>query len=251
MTRWFRDIFRQLIVAFQFMTRLPMPRIEFDPEDLPRAAKFFPLVGLAIGLAASLLSHFLIAHLSRGLAAVLVLTFLVLITGAFHEDGLADSADGLGGGWKKDQVLTIMRDSRVGSYGAIAIALSLLTRFLLLSSLPADRITAYLVSAHVLCRWTTLPLSYYLAPARDGDGQGVRVAQRVTLSSLIVGTLFTLGIVGWLLRTGAWPPVLLSVLVTCLSGFYYVRRIDGVTGDCFGATNQLTEIAVYFCGVWR
>jgi adenosylcobinamide-GDP ribazoletransferase len=243
--------FREPIVALQFMTRLPMPSIGFDPDGLSHAAKYLPLVGLVIGLAASLLSHLLTPHLSRAPAALLVLTFLVMVTGALHEDGLADSADGFGGGWERGQVLAIMRDSRIGSYGAIAIVLSLLARFLLLSTLSPDRFTAVVVSAQVLCRWTTLPLGRWMRPAREDDGQGVRIAQRVPPGSLFIGTVFTAAAVVWAFRTEAWVPAIVSIGVTLVSGLYFQHRIGGVTGDCFGATNQLTEIAVYFCGVWH
>jgi adenosylcobinamide-GDP ribazoletransferase len=240
----------ELLLAFQFLTRLPISRISYQPDSLARSAKFFPVVGLVIGLSASVLQHILAPHLNRGLVALLVLTFLTLITGGLHEDALGDTADAFGGGWNREQVLAILRDSRIGSFGALALVLSVLARFLLLSLLPANRFTALVVSAHVLCRWTTLPLSYFLQPAREGDGQGARIAQQISPISFLVGTLLTFAIVLYLMRREFWIPGLVSLAITTLSGLYYFRRIGGVTGDCFGATNQLTEIAVYFCGVW-
>jgi adenosylcobinamide-GDP ribazoletransferase len=245
--KWIKDF----LVAIQFLTRLPVPRVRFDPDSLSRAAKFFPVVGLGMGLGASALQRIAVPHLSRSLVALLVLIFLVLVTGGLHEDGLADTADGFGGGWNREQVLAILRDSRIGSFGALAIVLSLLARLLLLSSLPVNRFTALVVSAHVLCRWTTLPLSYFLAPARASDGQGARIAQKISPASLLLGTLLSFAIVFYFMRTEFWIPVLVALVITALSGLYYSSRIGGVTGDCFGATNQLTEIAVYFCGVWN
>jgi adenosylcobinamide-GDP ribazoletransferase len=240
----------ELLVAFQFLTRLPISRIPYRPESLSNSAKFFPLVGLIIGLGASVLQHLLTPHLSRALVALLVLTFLVLITGGLHEDGLADTVDAFCGGWNREQVLTILRDSRIGSFGALALVLSVLARFLLLSTLPVNRFTALVVSAHVLSRWTTLPLGYFLRPARESDGQGTRIAQKLSSMSFLTGTLLSFAIVVYLMRRGFWSPIVAALVVTALSGIYYFRRIGGVTGDCFGATNQLTEIAVYFCGVW-
>jgi adenosylcobinamide-GDP ribazoletransferase len=245
--RWIEDF----LVAIQFLTRLPVPRVRFDPDSLARAAKFFPVVGLIIGLGASVLQRITAPHLSHPLVALLVLTFLILITSGLHEDGLADTADGFGGGWNREQVLTILRDSRIGSFGALALVVSVLARFLLLSTLPVNRFTAFIVSAHVLCRWTTLPLSYFLAPAREGDGQGARIAQKISLASLLLGTLLSFAIVFYFMRIEFWIPVFVTLVITALSGLYYSRRIGGVTGDCFGATNQLTEIAIYFCGVWN
>jgi adenosylcobinamide-GDP ribazoletransferase len=243
--------FKDLVVAFQFLSRLPVPNLKFDSESLSRAVKFFPVVGLLIGVAASWLQRLLAPHLSRTLMAIVVLIFLVLVTGALHEDGLADAVDGFGGGWTRERMLTIMRDSKIGAYGAIAIALSLMARVLLLSSLPLNRFTPYVVSAHVLCRWTALPLSYFVQPARPQEGQGARIARRTSLGSLMIGTGMTIVIVGFFMRTGGWTPIVVAVVVTALSGFYYWKRLGGVTGDCFGATTQLTEIAVYFCGVWN
>lgn len=248
-----RAALRDLLTAFQFLTRIPVPAAHFHTGSLAQSVRFFPLVGLFIGLAASALRLTLAHVLDPALTAALVLLFLIMVTGALHEDGLADAADGLGGGWNTQQVLTIMRDSRIGSYGAIALVLSLLLRWLLLARLPAASFLPVVVTAHVLCRWTTLPLSYYLQPARvangqtDGppDGQGARVAQLTTRNALLTGSLLTLAIVLVAMRAAAWKPILAAVLVSFCSGWYYRKRIGGVTGDCFGATNQLTEIAVY------
>ena len=244
-----RAALRDLLTAFQFLTRIPVPAAHFHTGSLAQSVRFFPLVGLFIGLAAGALRLTLAHVLDPALTAALVLLFLVMVTGALHEDGLADAADGLGGGWNPQQVLTIMRDSRIGSYGAIALVLSLLLRWLLLARLPTASFPPAVVAAHVLCRWTTLPLSYYLQPARaaDGDaqGQGARVAQLTPRNALLTGSLLTLAIVLVATRAAAWKPILAAVLVSFCSGWYYRKRIGGVTGDCFGATNQLTEIAVY------
>ena len=244
-----RATLRDLLTAFQFLTRVPVPAAQFHTDSLAQSVRFFPLVGLFIGLAAGALRLALARFLDPALTAAFVLLFLVMVTGALHEDGLADAADGFGGGWDTQQVLTIMRDSRIGSYGAIALILSLLLRWLLLGRLPAASFLPVVLAAHVLCRWTTLPLSYYLEPARASDGQpqgqGARVAQQTTRGALLTGTLLTLAIVIVTMRAAAWRPIAAAVLVSICSGWYYRKRIGGVTGDCFGATNQLTEIAVY------
>jgi adenosylcobinamide-GDP ribazoletransferase len=248
--RQIRRLGVEIVVAFQFLTRIPMPSTVFETDSLSRAVKFFPLVGLVVSSGAVLLQRLLIPHLGRPLVALIVLTYLVLITGCLHEDGLADTADGFGGGWSKDQILLILKDSRIGSYGATALTLSLLARYLLLTSLPLVHFAAYIVSAHVLCRWSSLPLSYFLSPAREQDGQGARIAKLTSLPSLVVGSVFSFAIVVFALRWSAVVPLLVAVLAVALSGWFYFRKIEGVTGDCFGATNQLTEIAIYFCGVW-
>jgi len=249
-TRQIRNLGWELATAFQFLTRLPMPSVTFEEDSLSRSVKFFPLVGLAVGSGAALLQSILIVHLARPLTAFVVLTYLVLITGCLHEDGLADTADGFGGGWTKDRVLAILRDSRIGSYGAIALVLSLLARYLLLASLPMERFIAYVISAHVLCRWSSLPLSYFLPPAREQEGQGARIAKLTSFSSLLFGSALSTAIVIFALRRSSVAPLLVAPLIVLVSGWFYNKKIGGITGDCFGATNQLTEIAIYFCGVW-
>jgi len=243
----------EVLVAFQFLTRIPLPSIAFEPDALSRAIKFFPVVGLVVGFGAVVVQKLLISHLGRPLVALVLLVYLVLITGCLHEDGLADIADGLGGGWTRDQILVILKDSRIGAYGATALLLSLLARYLLLASLPLEHFAAYIISAQVLCRWTSLPLSFFLPGARQGEdqeGQGARIARLTSLPSLVFGSAFALAIVVFALRWSAVAPLLIATLVVILSGWLYMRKLGGMTGDCFGATNQLTEIAVYFCGVW-
>jgi adenosylcobinamide-GDP ribazoletransferase len=238
-----------IAVAFQFLTRLPVPPVIFAPDGLARSVKFFPMVGLVIGSGAALLEKVLAPHLGRPASAVVVLLYLVLITGCLHEDGLADVADSLGGR-NPEQRLAILRDSRIGAYGATALVFSLLSRAVLLAGLPLEHFTAYLISAHVLCRWSTLPLSYYLPPARESEGQGARIARLTSASSLIIGSVFTIATVMVALRRAAIAPLLSAIAIPLLSSFFYMRKFGGITGDCFGATNQLTEIAVYLCGVW-
>ena len=235
-----------LAVAIQFLTRLPMPEVPFAADGLARAVKFFPVVGLAIGAGAAGLEKVIAPHLGRPVTALVVLAYLVLITGCLHEDGLADVADSLGG-WSVEQRLTIMKDSRIGGFGATALVISLLSRGVMIAELPL----AYLVSAHVLCRWSTLPLSYYLPPARESEGQGARIARLTCAGSFVTGSVFTIATVAVVLRREAIAPLLAAVAVPLLSGWLYMRKFGGVTGDCFGATNQLTEIAVYLCGVWQ
>jgi adenosylcobinamide-GDP ribazoletransferase len=239
-----------IAVAFQFLTRLPVPAVGFAPDGLARAVKYFPLVGLVIGSGAALLEKVLAPHLGRPTSAVAVLLYLVLITGCLHEDGLADVADSMGG-WSVEQRLAILHDTRLGSYGAAALTLSLLSRAVLLAGLPVEHFIAYLVSAQVLSRWSMLPLSYYLPPARQSEGQGARIARLTSTASLIGGLVFTVAVVVVALRRASIAPLLCALVIPLVSGFFYMRKFGGVTGDCFGATNQLTEIAVYLCGVWK
>ncbi|HUY13937.1 MAG TPA: adenosylcobinamide-GDP ribazoletransferase [Terriglobia bacterium] len=239
------------LLAVQFLTRVPVMRTCAAPPDaLAQATIFFPVVGLLIGLGAAGLNLMLSPHANRSVVVVLILIYLVVVTGGLHEDALADAVDGFGGGWNKDQILNIMRDSRIGSFGAVAVTLSLLVRFVFLTGLPRETFNGFLVAGQVISRWTALPLGFFLPSARGLEGQGARVAGEIRFVSLAVGTAVTWGIV-W----AALGPVrclwtiLASIIVTGATAAYYGGRIGGLTGDCLGATSQITEAAVYLTGV--
>lgn len=242
-----KKIGTELTAAFQFLTRLPVPALSYSPDLLGKATKFFPVVGLVIGAGGVLLHSTTAKMFPTSICALFTLTYLILVTGGLHEDALADASDGFGGGSTRQRVLEIMRDSRIGSYGGLALALSLLWRFVLLAKLPDNRFPSYFVAAQVLSRWTILPLSYVLPPART-DGSGVTVAQHTSKTALVIGTILALAVVVPWLKIAAWLPLSATSVVVLLTGRYYHRKLGGVTGDCFGATAQITEIAVYLCG---
>jgi adenosylcobinamide-GDP ribazoletransferase len=240
---------RLFFSAVQFLTRLPVPIGEFHREDLPGSLVFFPLVGLLLATGGLLVRFVLAAHVGNPINVLAILLYLVLLTGGLHEDALADAADGFGGGWNKEQVLAIMRDSRIGSYGAIAIAFSLLGRFVLLTELPPTKLVAYFAAGQVLSRWTPLPLSFFLLPARADSGQGSRVAGKVSWFSFLFGTFMALGIAALFLHAALLWAGSTAVVIAAITGLYYQKRLGGITGDCLGATVQLTEIGVYLTGL--
>lgn len=246
-----KHLARRFLTAVGFLTRIPVPwKMQAGPEALGSAAVFFPVVGLLIGAGAVALNHIFSRRLAHDVTVIIILVFFVVITGGLHEDALADAVDGFGGGWEKQQVLEIMRDSRIGSFGALAIGLGLLARFVFMANLPIGRFDSYLVAGQVTSRWTALPLAFFLPPARNpGDGQGTLVAQKITALSLVIGTIFTAGVTWAVLGVEAMWVVAAMLATTAVSGVYYHRRIRGVTGDCLGATNQITELAVYLTGL--
>jgi adenosylcobinamide-GDP ribazoletransferase len=240
----------EIALAMQFMTRVPIWFRGLDPSRLDRASAWFPLVGLFVGGLGAVCYRVVVPHLGRSLAALVVVLSMIIVTGGLHEDGLADCADAFGGGWTREDRLRILKDSRIGSFGAIALALSLGARVLLLATLPAGSVLNYIVSAQVLARWTPLPMGAVLQPARGSEGQGGRIAGRIPWFAVALGTLLTVIVVCYFLRFSAWQPIVAVSAVAALSGAYYQRRIGGVTGDCMGATIQISEIAVYLCGAW-
>lgn len=236
---------RQFLLAVQFLTRLPVPnRLATTEAELGRAAAFFPLVGVIVG--GSTAGVYLLAArvVSPPVAILLALVFAAFITSGFHEDGLADTFDGLGGGWTKDRALEIMRDSRIGAYGALALIFLILGKFITLTELGSEHVWRWLIVAHVAARWTVLPLCKWLPYARP-EGQGKLVAKQITSIALLIGSLtflLTLLLFPW--RT-AIIALAMTIVVTFLSGLYYKRRLGGITGDCLGATNQITELLMY------
>jgi len=240
---------RRFLVAIQFLTRLPVPgALNSSETDIGKAAAFFPLVGVIVGGGAALMFVVLQRILPLPASAFCAIVFAVFITNGFHEDGLADSFDGCGGGWTKDRVLEIMRDSRIGTYGTLALIFVILGKFTFLSSLPAGQIWRWLIVAHTASRWTILPLCGWLPYAR-AEGQGKLVAKQVGTLEIMTGTVTLLLVLILLPWQAAVAALLVTSLVTLVCGLYFRTRLQGITGDCLGAANQLTEVGLYLAAV--
>jgi adenosylcobinamide-GDP ribazoletransferase len=234
-----------LICAVQFLTRLPTPQLQdFQPDWITRSARYFPLAGQLVGLIAA--ATWLIGGWAwPGLpAAVLAVGAGVLATGGFHEDGLADTADGLGGGQSKAQRLEIMKDSRIGSYGALALGLLLMLRVGLLAGLPPWRGALALVVAHGGARAAAVVVmaaSPYVGDPEEAKikpaPQGVRWTEAAT----------ALALAAWPLAFLAVPQAALGLALAAVSSVALAllarRLIGGVTGDVLGAVEQLAEAA--------
>lgn len=237
------------LAALQFLTRVPIPLTSLPEDTFAHSLAWFPFVGMLVGACAGGINYLLSEHLPRSVSALFTVTFLVAITGALHEDALADCADAFGLKHSAEKTIEILRDSRIGSFGGIALVLSLTGRVLLIAALPLERVLPFLIAAATLARWSTLPLT--LLPAASASGQGARIARRVPTSILLLGTAFMLLIIGLTLRWQMFAPVGISLALLLATGAFYLHRLGGVSGDCFGATNQLVEIAVLTCGLWN
>lgn len=231
--------------ALRFLTRLPGPRWT-GGERLDLSAPYFPLVGALVGAIGAAVALFAAKFWPHPVAIALSMGATVLVTGAFHEDGLSDAADGFGGGWTREDILRIMKDSRVGSFGVVALVLVLLTKFALLESVAAPgRLAALMIAGHAASRLAPVALIQALDYARDEAGKARPVAGRMTRGRLALAALF-----------GCAPSLALplgpalTALAFCLgsgalAGRFFHRRIGGYTGDCLGATQQISEIAFY------
>lgn len=240
---------RLFLIAIQFLTRLPVPgRLHVSEETLSKATRFFPLVGVMVG-AGTAFTFWLLRHLlPHSAAALCAIIFAALITNGFHEDGLADTFDGFGGGWTKKQALEIMRDSRLGTYGALALVFLILGKYSFLSSLDPGQVWRWLIVAHTASRWTVLPLCACLPYAR-AEGQGKLVAKKISGADIIIGSMTFFICVLLLSWQAALAALLVTGLAAFLSGLYFRARLSGITGDCLGATNQLTEVSLYLTAI--
>jgi adenosylcobinamide-GDP ribazoletransferase len=180
------------------------------------------------------------------IAVVLSMVTSILITGAFHEDGFADVCDGFGGGWEKAHILTIMKDSRVGAYGVIGMTLILLLKFAAIQAMPIDMVPVVLLAGHSLSRFATSTIIFTHDYVRDNeDSKAKPVAKKLSVKQFIVAGCF--GFAPLLLLPSYY--CLLAIipvwLMTRYLAHFFTQRIGGYTGDCLGATQQLTEIVFY------
>lgn len=250
-----RREWRVFCTAVMFFTRLPVPAWpDYDQEWLQAAPRYFPLVGVLVGgIGAGV--WWLAAQILPGEIAVLLSMIATLVvTGAFHEDGFADVCDGFGGGWTRPQVLAIMKDSRVGAFGAIGIALMLGLKAVTLARVPAGLMVATLVAGHAASRWASATLMATLAYVRDEDDAKARpMATPLGAGSLAVATLFGLAPL-LLLPVRTWWALGPVGLARWWLGRWFLRRIGGYTGDCLGAAQQVAEVVFYLAVValtWR
>jgi adenosylcobinamide-GDP ribazoletransferase len=242
---------RLFFIALQFFTRLPIPRwVGFEEDWLRHAARYFPLTGIVVAAASSVL-YALAALLWPPMVAVLLATLGgILLTGALHEDGFADLCDGFGGGATGERVLDIMRDSRIGAFGAIGIVGMLALKCATLSLLPPGAVIAALFVAHPLSRLAAAALIWRLSYARPA-GKAKALAQQMSGAEFAIATSTAALPAAVLLVTGhlAWSALLGSALAAALATAWlsrkFVRRIGGYTGDCLGAVQQVTEVVFY------
>lgn len=230
-----------LVTAVGWFTRFPAPGPRTD-ADLARAVGWLPLVGLLVAAVGIAVRVSTIGTFGPLASAVMTVAATVIATGAYHEDGLADTFDGLWGGWNRERRLQILRDSRVGTYGAAALVLSLLLRVGLLTPLDAADSARALLVGHVLGRATVAPLLTWLPQARD-DSAAAPFAGGLPVSAWLLVTVTALATT--VAAVGVWAPLPLGLaaLLAALMGLAAKRRLGGVTGDVLGAANQLAHIA--------
>jgi adenosylcobinamide-GDP ribazoletransferase len=231
-----------LLAAFAFMTRIPMPRVAYE-TDLPKAAPWLPVVGVAIGgtVAAAVIFG---AIVNPWIGALFGLIVWVLLTGALHIDGLGDVVDGLGAAHgDPDRFVEVARDPHLGSFGAVAIALQLMAKLVLLAVL-ADHTTALELAIGVAliggwARWVPLLLARAVSPLAEGLGSHLAAGVGMPV---VIGTGALLAVASLLTS----PVLLVAIPLSGLFALYWSWKLGGVTGDCHGASIEVMESMLLF-----
>lgn len=240
-----RSEIETLAGAIRFFTRLPLPgNLGHSGVGLSRSIRYFPLAGAIVGAIAALVFALCMLFWPKTLAVLAAITTVIYLTGAIHEDGWGDMIDGFGGGWDKQRILDIMKDSRVGSFGAVALVIMLLARFLALVEIDIALIPAALIAAHAFSRACSTAILATMDYVRD-EGKAKPFDNRLGAGGIACAGLTAM------LPLALLPPaqVAAAVVGALLATFWLARlfktRIGGYTGDCLGATQQLAEIAFY------
>ncbi len=239
---------REFLNALRFMTIFPVPSSDTPtaPDWLSRCAKYFPAVGICVGLVSAGVLLLAGAVWSPVIAALLAVMASIIVTGALHEDGLADTADGFGGGWSVEKRLAIMKDSRIGAYGTLALMFGIALRVTALADMPLWIGAAALIAAHAAARITPAFVMNALPYAGDTAAMKVSYADAPVSANdmwfaliVVVGALVPLAVVS---ISSVISGLLLGTILAAAIALWARKLIDGYTGDVLGAIEQMFEI---------
>jgi adenosylcobinamide-GDP ribazoletransferase len=232
-------------LALGFFSRIPMPAwIDYSPENLNRASRYFTLVGWLLGGLVALVFLAVDTLFSNSISLWLAMVFSLLLTGAFHEDGLADTADGFGGAFAREKKISIMKDSRIGTYGAAALVMVLLGKYLLL--IENTQIAIAIFIAYALSRTVAASLVFDMRYVADDDGSKSKpLANNQSKTDLIILLATCLPLFFLLYWQKAALIIATLLIVRYAAKFYFQKQIGGYTGDCLGAVQQISELVIY------
>jgi adenosylcobinamide-GDP ribazoletransferase len=235
------------LTAILFYTRIPVPKnIVFTDSALNKATRYFPLIGILVGSAGALVfwccNHYLSVHISL----LFSLLAMIMLTGAFHEDALADFCDGFGGGYNKERILAIMKDSHIGTYGTIGLILLLLFKFTLLSECVPSQIPLLLIAAHAFSRLNPVLMIFTSQYIRIDESSKAKAVggEKITLS-LLIAMLFGLLPLALLSPQLILCVVPVNIVILLYFRYYVHKKTGGYTGDILGALQQFSEIGFY------
>ncbi|BAJ00628.1 adenosylcobinamide-GDP ribazoletransferase [Shewanella violacea] len=246
-------------IAMGFFTRIPMPTwVKVDADNLNKASRYFGLVGVLVGAISALVYEVSMYALPTSISIILALIAGVAVTGSFHEDGLADTADGFGGGWTVADKLKIMKDSRIGTYGTVTLLLSMILKYMLLLELALydpENVIAALILGHCLSRVLAASIIFtetYVSDAYASEGvseekssKSKPLAESQTANELAI-LLVTGALALWLSGLGAAILIAAGLFVLrWILVALFRRQIGGYTGDTLGAAQQVSELVFY------
>lgn len=259
-------------IAMGFFTRIPMPAwVKVDGDNLNKASRYFGLVGILVGAISALVYELSLSVLPTSISIILAMIAGVAVTGAFHEDGLADTADGFGGGWAVADKLKIMKDSRIGTYGAVSLLLSMILKYVLLLELALydpELVIVALILGHCLSRVLAASIIFTDTYVSDAYASATSVSEGVSESASAgeskekaskskplaesqttneLAILLVTGVLAlWLSGLGSAILIVVSLfLVRWLLVTVFRRQIGGYTGDTLGAAQQVSELVFY------
>jgi adenosylcobinamide-GDP ribazoletransferase len=232
-------------LALGYFSRIPMPKwLVYSTENLNHASRYFTLVGWLLGFCVAGIYYLSYQFFDAKISIWLCMLFSLLLTGAFHEDGLADTADGLGGGFTRERKLEIMKDSRIGTYGASALCMALIGKFILLQE--TANIILCLTIAYALSRTVASSLLFTMTSASSPENEKVKpLAKTQSGVDMFVLLATALPVIFLVNITTSALLFLMLVSLRQLYKIYFHSHLGGVTGDCLGASQQITELCIY------
>ncbi|OCL26142.1 cobalamin 5'-phosphate synthase [Orenia metallireducens] len=230
------------LLAVQFITRIPINKeLDYSDQALAKSMVYYPLIGTLLGGILYLIDYLASLYFGQWVTNSLLILAMVLLTGGIHLDGLMDSCDGLFSGREKEKMLEIMRDSRVGAFGVIGLVTIFLLKFGLLAEVPSNHKLAILLFFPTISRWSIVYAAFRYPYARK-LGMGKVYADNLKLSDLLVVSMWTLLLAVFLFRLKGILIIVFTWLFIRIISKLVIKKIDGLTGDNYGAINELVEV---------
>jgi adenosylcobinamide-GDP ribazoletransferase len=249
-----------VLITWTYFTRIPLPaflakRVDFSQATLERSARYMSFIGIVIGCIVGAVFLVYSYGFSKNLAVLLTMVTSLLITGAFHEDAIADFFDGFGGGWwSKERIMEIMKDSRLGTFGSLALISSFAIKFFTLVELPNHILPLVIVSSYAISRMLGVSFIYTHQYVRENDASYFKplLKDKMKVSDLI--PLIVFGLMPTFFFAYRIHPLFLVIIpllfiVRTLFGRVFIKKLGGYTGDCLGAVQQVTELSFYLLTV--
>lgn len=230
-----------------YFSRLTFPfKVKYNKDYQQKVLTWLPLIGLMVGGIGALVYYICFLFLPPTLSLVLSITSMVLTTGAFHEDGFADVCDAFGGGYTKEQRLKIMKDSRIGAYAAIGLILLFALKILTLAEIHSDVVILVIIASQALSRWPLLLITKSWKYAREtDDSKSVDTSKQLNFFRIVIAFFIAAAPLFLFHFWIIFLSIPLLIFVSLLFGVYFNRKINGYTGDCLGAVQQVNELVFY------